>query len=269
MLLLVKHHIEEYVNFLSFHPVPKVTPTKRLYTMLPSEMGATNSQYCCGSEYRLIAFHTKIRIRYDPTGELIPVISFQTFTRIFAPPAKSNIAFTNEELPPPFNSTKQIHTIHHVMNDDHEEPQQAVVPQPAVVLRKQAVAPSVAPQPQQAAVQQQAVVPQPQQAVVPEQAPQPQQAPQPKPSSYKPKSTYSSASSSTSSKLSSFVAQELLELSIMRQEMCPIIYEPFVTGESAVLSCGHRFSRFGLTQSLKTDPNKCPLCKVYAVQTLV
>jgi len=58
------------------------------------------------------------------------------------------------------------------------------------------------------------------------------------------------------------IARQLLELAQIKHEMCPITAEEFITGETAVLPCGHMFILFGLQETWKkADKNCCPACR--------
>jgi hypothetical protein len=59
------------------------------------------------------------------------------------------------------------------------------------------------------------------------------------------------------------IATQLLELAQLKHDMCPITAEEFITGETAVMPCGHMFMRFGLEESFKTpvSRNICPSCR--------
>ncbi len=59
-----------------------------------------------------------------------------------------------------------------------------------------------------------------------------------------------------------FVARQLLELAQLKRESCPITVEEFVNGNTAVLPCGHLFTRLAIMESFKTAPNRCPACRV-------
>jgi hypothetical protein len=59
------------------------------------------------------------------------------------------------------------------------------------------------------------------------------------------------------------IATQLLELAQLKHDMCPITAEEFITGETAVMPCGHMFMRFGLEETFKTpvSRNICPSCR--------
>jgi len=59
------------------------------------------------------------------------------------------------------------------------------------------------------------------------------------------------------------IATQLLELAQLKHDMCPITAEEFITGETAVMPCGHMFMRFGLEETFKTPVSKniCPSCR--------
>jgi len=59
------------------------------------------------------------------------------------------------------------------------------------------------------------------------------------------------------------IATQLLELAQLKHDMCPITAEEFITGETAVMPCGHMFMRFGLEETFKAPVSKniCPSCR--------
>lgn len=81
--------------------------------------------------------------------------------------------------------------------------------------------------------------------------------PTPKPSA--PKSTI--AKNKGSGDLGFFVAKQLLEFAQSKHEMCPITAEEFITGNTAVMPCGHLFMQFAIEETFKKEPNRCPSCR--------
>jgi len=73
----------------------------------------------------------------------------------------------------------------------------------------------------------------------------------------------------TVSDLSAHVAKQLLALARIRKEECPIIAEEFSDGNTAVMPCGHLFSRMGIEESFKKEPRKCPACRAAGNPTFV
>jgi hypothetical protein len=69
--------------------------------------------------------------------------------------------------------------------------------------------------------------------------------------------------------LNPFVAKQLLDLAIIRKEMCPITAEELSTGNAAVMPCGHIFMRFAIEESFKKERNKCPWCRQHGAPTHV
>jgi hypothetical protein len=67
---------------------------------------------------------------------------------------------------------------------------------------------------------------------------------------------------SYASALSPYVARQLLEFAQMKGEICPITAGPFEDNDSVVMPCGHVFSRLAITESFKTQINKCPACRL-------
>ena len=68
--------------------------------------------------------------------------------------------------------------------------------------------------------------------------------------------------SSYSYALSPYVARQLLEFAQMKGEVCPITAGPFEDNDSAIMPCGHVFSRLAITESFKTQHGKCPACRL-------
>ena len=64
-----------------------------------------------------------------------------------------------------------------------------------------------------------------------------------------------------------FVAKQLLELSQMKHEMCPITAEEFISGETAAMPCGHLFMRMAIEETFKKEPGKCPACRQLGAPT--
>ncbi len=58
-----------------------------------------------------------------------------------------------------------------------------------------------------------------------------------------------------------FVAKQLLEFAQSKHEMCPITAEEYITGQTAVMPCGHLFMRMAIEETFKKEPNKCPACR--------
>ena len=69
--------------------------------------------------------------------------------------------------------------------------------------------------------------------------------------------------------LSTHVARQLLELAQLKKEQCPITVEDYITGETAVMPCGHLFMQIAIEESFKKEPNKCPACRQYGYPTFV
>lgn len=65
------------------------------------------------------------------------------------------------------------------------------------------------------------------------------------------------------------VARQLLELAQIKKEMCPVIAEEYTAGETAVMPCGHLFSKLAIQETFKKEPNKCPSCRQAGRPTFV
>lgn len=83
-----------------------------------------------------------------------------------------------------------------------------------------------------------------------------------KPKTAKPSITYGYA-------LSPYVARQLLEFAQMKGEVCPITAGPFEDNDSAIMPCGHVFSRLAITESFKTQHAKCPACRLSGSPTYI
>jgi hypothetical protein len=69
--------------------------------------------------------------------------------------------------------------------------------------------------------------------------------------------------------LSLHVARQLLELARMKREQCPIIMEDLMEGHTAVMPCGHLFSRLAIEESFKKEAARCPACRQVGTPTNV
>ena len=47
----------------------------------------------------------------------------------------------------------------------------------------------------------------------------------------------------------------------MKGEVCPITAGNYEDKETAVMPCGHLFSKLAIEETFKTEPNKCPACR--------
>ena len=65
------------------------------------------------------------------------------------------------------------------------------------------------------------------------------------------------------------VARQLMELAQIKKEMCPIIAEEYTAGETAIMPCGHLFSKLAIQESFKKEVNKCPACRQNGHPTFV
>lgn len=69
--------------------------------------------------------------------------------------------------------------------------------------------------------------------------------------------------------LAPFVATQLLQLAILRHEMCPIVAEEFSAGNCAAMPCGHLFAKMAIEESFKKEPSRCPACRQTGSPTFV
>lgn len=65
------------------------------------------------------------------------------------------------------------------------------------------------------------------------------------------------------------VARKLMELAILKKEMCPITVEEFSAGNTAVMPCGHLFMQMAIEESFKKEHRKCPECRQIGSPTYV
>jgi hypothetical protein len=65
------------------------------------------------------------------------------------------------------------------------------------------------------------------------------------------------------------VAAQLLSFARSKHETCPITSEEFAEGSTAVMPCGHLFAKDALTETFKSETNKCPECRQYGMPTVV
>lgn len=82
-------------------------------------------------------------------------------------------------------------------------------------------------------------------------------------------SSYHSSSKYARLSLAPFVATQLLQLAIIRHEMCPIVAEEFSAGNCAAMPCGHLFAKMAIEESFKKEPSKCPACRQTGTPTFV
>jgi hypothetical protein len=66
-----------------------------------------------------------------------------------------------------------------------------------------------------------------------------------------------------------YVARQLLELAQIKHEMCPITAEEYITGQTAVMPCGHLFMRMAIEETFKKEANKCPACRRTGAPTFI
>ena len=69
--------------------------------------------------------------------------------------------------------------------------------------------------------------------------------------------------------LSVHVARKLMELAILKKDMCPITVEEFSAGNTAVMPCGHLFMQMAIEESFKKEHRKCPECRQIGSPTYV
>ena len=69
--------------------------------------------------------------------------------------------------------------------------------------------------------------------------------------------------------LNPYVAKQLFDLAVLRKELCPIVAEEFIAGNTAVMPCGHLFMQIAIEESFKKEANKCPWCRQLGAPTFV
>jgi hypothetical protein len=62
-------------------------------------------------------------------------------------------------------------------------------------------------------------------------------------------------------RLPPFVAKQLLELAQLKRDLCPITVEEFAANNTAVMPCGHLFTRFAIEESFRIADGRCPACR--------
>ena len=63
-------------------------------------------------------------------------------------------------------------------------------------------------------------------------------------------------------KLSPFIAGQIYDLAVLRDEHCPITHEQFTLGNVAIMPCGHIYSKSALSTYFYTkNDKKCIICK--------
>ena len=69
--------------------------------------------------------------------------------------------------------------------------------------------------------------------------------------------------------LNPYVAKQLFDLAVLRKELCPIVAEEFIAGNTAVMPCGHLFMQIAIEESFKKEANKCPWCRQLGAPTFI
>ena len=69
--------------------------------------------------------------------------------------------------------------------------------------------------------------------------------------------------------LNPYVAKQLFDLAVLRKELCPIVAEEFIAGNTAVMPCGHLFMQIAIEESFKKEANKCPWCRQMGTPTFI
>jgi len=69
--------------------------------------------------------------------------------------------------------------------------------------------------------------------------------------------------------LNPYVAKQLFDLAVLRKELCPIVAEEFILGNTAVMPCGHLFMQMAIEESFKKEANKCPWCRQMGAPTYI
>jgi hypothetical protein len=63
------------------------------------------------------------------------------------------------------------------------------------------------------------------------------------------------------SSMNPYIASQLLAFAQMKGEVCPITAGYYEDKDTAVMPCGHLFSKLAIVETFKTEPHKCPACR--------
>lgn len=66
-----------------------------------------------------------------------------------------------------------------------------------------------------------------------------------------------------------YIASQLLAFAQMKGEVCPITAGYYEDKDTAVMPCGHLFSKLAIIETFKKEPNKCPACRAAGTPVIV
>jgi hypothetical protein len=70
-------------------------------------------------------------------------------------------------------------------------------------------------------------------------------------------------------RLPPYVAKQLLELAQLKRDLCPITVEEFAANNTAVMPCGHLFTKLAIEESFRIADGRCPACRAAGAPTYV
>ena len=71
------------------------------------------------------------------------------------------------------------------------------------------------------------------------------------------------------SSMNAYIASQLLAFAQMKGEVCPITAGYYEDKDTAVMPCGHLFSKLAIDETFKKEPNKCPACRAPGAPVIV
>ena len=69
--------------------------------------------------------------------------------------------------------------------------------------------------------------------------------------------------------MNAYIASQLLAFAQMKGEVCPITAGYYEDKDTAVMPCGHLFSKLAIDETFKKEPNKCPACRAAGAPVIV
>jgi len=69
--------------------------------------------------------------------------------------------------------------------------------------------------------------------------------------------------------MNTYIASQLLAFAQMKGDVCPITAGEYEDKDTAVMPCGHLFSKFAIDETFKKEPGKCPVCRATGTPTIV
>ena len=71
------------------------------------------------------------------------------------------------------------------------------------------------------------------------------------------------------SSMNAYIASQLLAFAQMKGEVCPITAGYYEDKDTAVMPCGHLFSKLAIDETFKKEPHKCPACRAPGTPVIV